>query len=154
MNVEIIDYLPEYQADFERLNKAWIEKYFVLEPHDKDVLEHPDRHIIDGGGAIIFARMSGELVGTVALMQEDGEPGVLEMTKMTVDERFRGKKIGLKLAESIIEKAKELGARKVVLYSQTALPAAINLYRKLGFTEVPVNNDKYARCDIKMELPL
>ena len=34
------------------------------------------------------------------------------------------------------------------------MKAAINLYRKLGYYEVPVDQLKYARCDIKMEIPL
>jgi hypothetical protein len=31
---EIIDYVSEYQPDFERLNRAWIELYFSMEPID------------------------------------------------------------------------------------------------------------------------
>jgi ribosomal protein S18 acetylase RimI-like enzyme len=47
-----------------------------------------------------------------------------------------------------------MGATKVALYSQTSLAAAIHLYRKLGFVEVPMNNHLYKRADIKMEITL
>jgi ribosomal protein S18 acetylase RimI-like enzyme len=51
-------------------------------------------------------------------------------------------------------KAKALGAAKVILYSQTGLVAAIKLYRKLGFIEVPLGTGVYKRSDIKMEIDL
>jgi GNAT superfamily N-acetyltransferase len=72
---------------------------------------------------------------------------------MAVDERFRGQKIGLALSEAAIEKARALGAKKIILYSSTKLVPAINLYRKLGFVEVPVDGP-YKRSDIKMQLKL
>jgi ribosomal protein S18 acetylase RimI-like enzyme len=90
-------------------------------------------------------------VGTVAL--KFVEPGVYEFTKMAVDEKYRGLKIGKALALAAIEKGKALGAHKIILYSNTILANAIALYRKLGFQEVPVDS-VYERSDIKMELPL
>jgi ribosomal protein S18 acetylase RimI-like enzyme len=55
--------------------------------------------------------------------------------------------------EASIEKARQLGAHTVILYSNTRLAPAITLYRKLGFYEVPLDGP-YKRSDIKMELPL
>ncbi|SMO73432.1 GNAT family N-acetyltransferase [Solitalea koreensis] len=148
--VKIIDYQPEHQPHFEALNKSWIVKYFHLEPIDKAVLEHPKEHIYDHGGLIIMAQYDGKIVGTVALKRIDEHS--LEMTKMAVDENYQGFKIGLKLGEAILQKARDLKARKVILYSNRKLVPAISLYRKLGFIEVPVEPGKYERCDIKMEI--
>ena len=72
---------------------------------------------------------------------------------MAVDEKFQGKKIGQALADAAIAKAKSLGAKKIILYSNTILAPAIALYRKIGFKEIPVDGT-YKRSDIKMELPL
>jgi ribosomal protein S18 acetylase RimI-like enzyme len=149
--VTIIDYTSAHQPDFERLNKDWIEKYFWMEPIDSEVLSKPEEHIIHKGGFIFMARYKSELVGTVALKFVD--KGVYEFTKMAVDEKFQGLKIGKQLAEVAIEKAKEKEASKIILYSNTKLIPAIALYRKLGFREIPLDGP-YKRSDIKMELTL
>jgi len=149
--VKILDYAPTHQPAFEKLNRDWIEKYFWMEPIDFEVLQHPDKHIITTGGSILLASYNNEIVGVVAL--KFVTTGVYEFTKMAVDEKFQGKKIGMALAEAAIDKAKAVGAEKIILYSNTKLAPAIALYRKLGFKEVPLDGP-YKRSDIKMELPL
>jgi hypothetical protein len=57
------------------------------------------------------------------------------------------------LGEEAIAKAKSLGASKIILYSHTVLVPAVQLYKKLGFVEVPVDGP-YKRSNIKMELTL
>ncbi len=150
-DIEILAYQPEHQPWFERLNRHWIEKYFWMEPIDFDVLQHPEVHIIGHGGSIIMASYANEIAGTVALKY--AAPGVYEFTKMAVDDKFQGLKIGKALAYAAIEKAKKLGALKIILYSNRKLETAIALYRKIGFIEVPVDAI-YKRSDIKMELSL
>ena len=147
----ILDYKPEHQPWFEKLNRDWIEKYFRMEPIDIAVLQNPEEHILKKGGSIVMASCDKEIAGTVALKYV--EPGVYEFTKMAVDEKFRGQKVGLRLSEAAIVKARQLGARKIILYSNTVLVPAISLYRKLGFKEIPVDA-VYKRSDIKMELML
>ncbi len=151
VDIEILDYQPEHQPWFEKLNRHWIEKYFWMEPIDFDVLQHPEVHIIEHGGSIIMASYDKEIAGTVALKY--ASPGVYEFTKMAVDDKFQGLKIGKALAFAAIEKAKKLGAHKIILYSNRKLETAIALYRKIGFIEVPVDGI-YKRSDIKMELIL
>jgi len=150
-DIEIVAYQPEHQPWFEKLNRHWIEKYFWMEPIDFDVLQHPEVHIIGHGGSIIMASYAKEIAGTVALKY--ASPGVYEFTKMAVDDKFQGLKIGKALAYAAIDKAKQLGAHKIILYSNRKLETAINLYRKIGFVEVPVDGI-YKRSDIKMELSL
>jgi GNAT superfamily N-acetyltransferase len=149
--VNIIPYQAEYQPWFEKLNRVWIEKYFWMEPIDFEVLSKPDDHILKQGGFIFMAHYENEIAGTVAL--KFVEPGVYEFTKMAVDEKFQGLKIGKQLALAAIEKAKEKAAQKIILYSNTKLVTAIALYRKLGFKEIPLDGP-YKRSNIKMELSL
>lgn len=149
--LEIVEYSPELQPWFEKFNRDWIEKFFWMEPIDFKVLQNPEEHIISKGGSILMASCDKEMAGTVALKYV--EPGVYEFTKMAVDEKYRGQKIGLLLSEAAIIKARQLGAKKIILYSNTVLAPAISLYRKLGFKEVPLDGP-YKRSDIKMELIL
>ena len=46
MEMQIIPYAPELQIHFEKLNKRWLEEYFVVEPIDRQVLENPQQYII------------------------------------------------------------------------------------------------------------
>lgn len=147
--VEILDYQPSHQPWFEKFNRQWIEKYFEMEPLDYQILQDPGQYIIQKGGSVLMASWNGVLVGTVALKRIT--PGIYELTKMAVDEIFRGKKIGHALAAAAIMRARNNGARKIFLYSNTILEPAIGLYRKMGFREVPVDGP-YKRTNIKMEL--
>ena len=150
MNIELIPYTEENQKYFTELNVLWVEKYFVLEEHDKEVLYNPKANIIDKGGYIYFAKADNVIAGTFALIPV--EKGVFELSKMTVDEAFRGKKIANKMLEFCLEEAKRLDISKIILYSNTTLQPAIHLYRKFGFKEVPLGNSEYERSDIKMEI--
>ena len=40
---EIVGFSPTYAADFARLNYRWIEEYFSVEQHDRDILDDPDK---------------------------------------------------------------------------------------------------------------
>ena len=102
------------------------------------------------GGHIYFAKEGNDIAGTFALIAV--EKGVYELSKMTVDEAFRGKKIANKMLVFCLEEAKRLNASKIILYSNTILQPAIHLYKKFGFKEVPLENSEYKRSDIKMEI--
>ena len=149
--IAIRKYQQGDQKFFESFNRAWIEEYFEMEQIDTLVLQHPEEYIINKGGTILMAEYGNAVVGTVALRPVN--PRVYEFTKMAVDENYRGLKIGLALTNAALEEAKRLDATKVILYSNRKLEAAISLYRKVGFTEVPVDA-LYKRSDIKMELVL
>ncbi len=148
---EILSYRKEHQPWFEKLNRDWIEKYFWMEPIDFEVLQHPEEHILKHGGTIFMGLYNKEIAGTAAV--KFVEAGVYEFTKMAVDEKFQGKKIGKAIAETAIDWCRESGARRIILYSNTKLETAIAMYRKLGFKEIPLDGP-YERSDIKMELRL
>ncbi|WP_373495882.1 GNAT family N-acetyltransferase [Aquiflexum sp.] len=151
-SLQIIEYSPELQPQFEKINKQWVEHYFALEPIDLLQLENPEETILSKGGAILFAKEGDSIIGTVALSKA-GE-GIYEMIKMGVVPEAQGKKAGQLLGQAILERAKEMGARKVILYSNSKLEAALHLYKKLGFKELVPECGKYSRCDVKMELDL
>ena len=78
-NIRIVDYSDRWRDDFARLNLEWLERWFAVEPIDREVLGDPESHILAGGGHVLFAvDGEGRAVGTVALKHE-GE-GVFELT--------------------------------------------------------------------------
>lgn len=148
--INIIPFRAELAEHFTRLNTAWVQKYFTLEPMDKEMLGNPKGYIIDKGNYIFFATINDAITGTFALIKESGQ--VYQLSKMAVDENYQGQKIGNRLLEFCIEKAKELKAHKLTLYSNTILLPAIHLYKKYGFVQVPLEHSEFKRSNIKMEL--
>jgi len=152
MKINMTEYRPEYQPHFERLNRAWLEEFFSVEPVDRWVLEHPDEAILQKGGRVFFAVLGQKIIGTVALRWLS--PGVLELTKMTVDKNYRGLGAGKSLCRHAIQQARLMNAVRLVLYSQTVLEAALHIYRQCGFHDIPLEKGIYKRADVMMEYPL
>ncbi len=151
MNAEIKAYEPQWAAHFAGLNKAWLKKYFEVEPVDEALLSRPEESILNKGGSIYFALVGTEVAGTFALMQTaEG----WELGKMAVAEAYQGKGIGQLLLQHAVKKAREAGAGKLLLYSHTRLEPALHIYRKAGFKEVPLGSSEYKRSNIKMEKSL
>jgi len=148
-DVEIIEYIDEHHADLRRLNLEWIEKHFEPEPEDFAVIDDPHGKVLTPGGAILMARLNGEMVGTVGLLKMSDTKA--EMIKMAVTESAKGKSIGYLLGKAALAKAKAMGFQQVFLESNTTLVPAINLYRKLGFERVTGSVSPYSRCNIQMQ---
>jgi putative acetyltransferase len=150
-SVEILLFEPALRDDFKRLNLAWIERYFTVEPHDLEQLDHPEA-CVESGGMIFFARMEGDIVGTCALIR--AKEGEFELAKMAVVSEVQGQGIGKRLGEVAIVWAKGHGATRICLESNRRLETAIRLYERLGFREIPLGYTPYQRCDIKMKIDL
>lgn len=150
--IEILEYTPSLQPDFERINRQWVEQFFTLEEFDRKQLENPQEYIIDKGGTILFARDGETILGTVGLVKAGEQE--FEMIKMGVSPEARGRGIGRLLGKAALEKARDMHGRKVVLYSNSKLEAALGLYKSIGFKEIPMGCSQYGRCNVKMEIDL
>lgn len=149
-NIKIIPFSPEYQADFKRLNIEWIEKYFVVEPHDIEQLDFPQDFILKNGGEIFFAMLDEEVVGTVGMAYLDESS--FELAKMAVSPKHQGLGVGFILGEAALDFARKKGAKRVWLESNRSLTPAITMYKKLGFEEVEFLPTPYSRSNIQMEI--
>jgi putative acetyltransferase len=140
---------------FRELNEGWIAGYFSLEEHDHIQLRDPEGNILRTGGQIAMAVAGEERIGCCALIFV--RPGVFEVAKMAVSERYRDHGIGRRLLEYTIAQAKMLGAHTLELASNSKLANAVHLYESIGFRHLPperVEPSPYARANVFMELHL
>ena len=152
-DVVITGFDDRFAEDFGRLNYEWIERSYGVEQHDHDVLDHPRTSVIEPGGEIFFALIDGRAIGTVAMIPIDEDS--FELAKMAVAPEARGQGIGDLLMEACIDLARERRSRSIILESNTKQEVAINLYRKFGFEEIPLDPDShFVRANIRMELAI
>jgi len=152
MNIRIIPYQEKQHAIFKQLNLEWLDYYHLTESHDLMVLDDPSGTILDRGGFIWLAEADGEIVGSAALMKE--HEGVFELAKMAVISTHRGKGISKLLIDTCLKKAREIGAAKLILFSNHQLQTAIRLYESYGFRHVELKDSPFETADVKMELIL
>ncbi len=148
--IEIVLYKSQWHDAFRTLNLEWLDKYNLCEEADMLVLNDPQGMILDKGGVIYLAKSKDEIVGTAALINEGH--GVYELAKMSVTENWQGNGISKLLLEACLQKAKELKAKKVELFSNHQLKNALKLYEKYGFVYVEMKDSPFETADIKMEL--
>jgi len=152
VEINIIPYRKELHAIFKQLNLEWLNHYNLAEAHDMMMLDDPGGIILDPGGFIWLAEADGEIVGSAALIKE--HEGVYELAKMAVTTTHRGKGISKLLIEQCINRAKEIGAEKLTLFSNHQLQTAISLYEKYGFRHVALHDSPFETADVRMELAL
>lgn len=153
-DVQIVEYEPQYQAVFRSLNEEWISAYFEMEEADYKALDKPEEYILNKGGRIFVALYNNEPLGVCALIKMDEPDYDFEMAKMAVSPKAQGKNIGWLLGQAVINAARESGASKIYLESNTILVPAIRLYYKMGFQKIAGHPTPYKRCNIQMELNL
>lgn len=151
---EILSFSDELAGAFHDINTAWIEDMFVLEAHDRHILENPRETIIEKGGEILFLRLPDlGIVGACALMPDDH--GFTELTKMGVVKSAQGRKAGEQLLRTTLDVARRRGfSDKLYLVTNWKCAPAIHLYEKLGFEHddeiMKLFGKRYERCDVAM----
>lgn len=148
--VSIIDFELKYAGDFKKMNLEWLDKYGLTEAPDLLMLNDPQKEILDTGGCIYLAKDGNNIVGSAALIKESAVQ--FELAKMTVAPDYRGKGISNILIETCINKAKEMGAKRLYLVSNSQLTTAVSLYEKYGFKHIAVVDAHYVTADVMMEL--
>jgi ribosomal protein S18 acetylase RimI-like enzyme len=151
--IQVVTYREELRAAFEQLNRDWIESYFVLEEADRAVFADPTGAVLAPGGQIFFVMEGDTVLGTCAVLRHGSS--AVEIAKMAVAPSARGRGLGDRLMEASIEFARQTGASRVIIVSNTLLAPALRLYRKHGFVEVPLESDgRYQRANIRLEREL
>ena len=108
---------------------------------------------------LFIAEANGIPVGCIMLCETD-EPDVGQLRLFAVEKDCRRSGIGTALIRAFINKAKDAGYQKIILWTASPLTAAIRHYEKLGFEDVDsVENHSWSTdgttvYEVKMEMSL
>lgn len=92
-------------------------------------------------GELLLARdAGGKAIGCVGLRPLPGD-GVCEMKRLYVSPEGRGLGLGRALAKAVVEAARQIGYREMLLDTLPSLTAAIGLYEHMGFRQIPAYYD-------------
>jgi putative acetyltransferase len=103
---------------------------------EAEMASFPGKYGADKGGALLLASVDGAPAGAVALRRM--VPGICEMKRLYVRPAFTGQSLGRKLAEALVAEARTLGYARMRLDTVAdQMQAAVGLYRRMGFVDIP-----------------
>ena len=148
--MKIIPYDKKYRNDFIRLNTEWLKRFYWIESFDQDTMDRVDE-LIHQGAMVYFAIEKDDVLATCMTMPL--ENNTWEMCKLAAKNQYTGTGAGNAVFCACMDYAAAHGARRLILISCTGLKAAIHLYQKNGFHEVPYRKEywKSEKADIEME---
>ncbi|MEM8977476.1 MAG: helix-turn-helix domain-containing GNAT family N-acetyltransferase [Pseudomonadota bacterium] len=123
--------LMEYYAELDRRFESGFDASRSRDPEAKDMIRPR--------GAFLVAISDGLPIGCVGLKGNGGE--VAEIKRLWVAPTARGLGLGTRLMEASEETARSLSIKTLRLDTNRALPEAIGLYRRTGWTEIDRFND-------------
>jgi GNAT superfamily N-acetyltransferase len=116
-----------------RVYAAALDVDLAFQDFDRELTSLPGDYASERGGALLLAWFGDTCCGCVALRAFDDER--CEMKRLYVRADARGLGAGRLLAEAVIERARRLGYRHMVLDTLPTMREAQVLYRRLGFVE-------------------
>jgi len=136
-NPERIDHvkalIEEYMAwDIEVTRTLGLDTDLLLETYYSNVAELPGPYARPDG-RLVLALDGVEAAGCGALRRLAADTG--EVGRMFVRPRFRGRKIGRRLIDTLIDGGREVGYSRLRLATGTFMTAAHEMYRAAGFRD-------------------
>lgn len=132
---------------------AWLEIDLCFQGFTEELVGLPGSYAPPGGRLLLAE--AGVTAGCVALRRLSVEPSgtACELKRLWVRPAFRGWHVGRALTEEALAAARAIGYRQIKLDTLPALmPAAVALYRELGFTDCapyyhnPIPGSLYMEC--------
>lgn len=160
MSIELVEaytHKDEVKALFNEYTQVLIDSdnsfkdYLELQNYDHELEDLEDKYGLPYG-RLYLAFYNGVLAGCIGLRKIDSEN--CEMKRLYVKPQFRGKKIASFLVKHIIEEARKIGYKHILLDTLPFLETAIIMYKNYGFYEIesynnsPMDNLIYLKYDL------
>lgn len=160
MSIQIVEaytYKEEIKALFSEYTQMLIEgesnfkNYLALQNYNHETENLEEKYGLPYG-RLYLALFDENVAGCIALRKLDEEN--CEMKRLYVKPEYRGKNIGGFLVKHIIEEARIIGYKHILLDTLPFLETAIYLYKRLGFYEIesynnsPMDNLIYLKYDL------
>lgn len=129
----------------------WLDNDECFPNFEDEVLELPGEYA-PPGGQLLIAHDNESPIGCIALRKFGDD--VCEMKRLYVRDEYKGKGIGKTLIVRLIEEARSLGYKKMVLDTLPYMLQAIHLYHAFGFKEIDAYGTNPVEGAIYMEMEL
>ena len=126
----------------------WLNLDLCFQNIDDELKNFPEKYQ-EPDGAFIIAKENNNIIGCVGIRRL--EPGICEMKRLFVNDNSKGKGIGKKLVEKIVEEAKNKKYEKIRLDTINTMDAALNIYCKNGFYIIEPYYDNPNRGTVYLE---
>jgi GNAT superfamily N-acetyltransferase len=147
--VHIVPFESRYTEAFAALVVDTLREFgFEQDPVLDQDLEDP----VATYAALWLAFVGGEVVGSVALRQLDGD--AYELKRMYLRSGHRGRGVGKRLLATALDWARANHARSVRLDTRVGMVAARHLYESAGFVRVPGEAPRQGQQRLLYELRL
>jgi N-acetylglutamate synthase-like GNAT family acetyltransferase len=129
----------------------WLNLDLSFQNIDEELSDFPGKYQ-EPDGAFIIAEENNTIIGCIGIKKLD--TAICEMKRLFVDDKYKGKGIGKKLVEKIIEEAKSKHYEKMRLDTLDFMQSALNLYYKNGFYEIEPYYDNPIKGVVYLEKQL
>ena len=147
-------YMAEFYEEYNKLlvqADPEIEACLAMQNYDEEIAQLEKKFAPPHNG-IFIALCDSEAAGCVGFKYF--APGICELKRLYVRDKFRHYGIGKLLCEEMFDAARAAGYKKMYLDTLPGLESAVRLYRRLGFYEIekyypnPVNKAIYMCYDL------
>ena len=111
----------------------WLNLDLCFQNIDDELNSFPEKYK-EPDGAFVIAKENNDIIGCVGIRKLEAK--ICEMKRLFVKDNNKGKGIGGKLVEVIIEEAKNKKYEKIRLDTINTMETALNIYYKNGFYEI------------------
>jgi len=139
---------PALPDEYEAVGRIVVAAYRTL---DDPPSEGYEAHMADVAGrasvsTVLAAVLDGRLVGTATLvfpgspLDEIGDPDGAGIRMLGVDPACRGRGVGEALVRACVQRARDGGAARIWLHTETCMTDAHRLYARCGFVREPARD--------------